>query len=87
MKGIVVTSTSGITGKGEAKTRLTLICFNKREEKRGGGGGNPAEETEEEADGTRRKQRKDVESQHLAETALSSQGSSPQLDTVRYRKY
>lgn len=41
MKGIVVTSTSGITGKGEAKTQLTLICFNKREEKRGGGlGGN-----------------------------------------------
>lgn len=30
MKGIVVTSTVGITGKGEAKTRLTLICFNKR---------------------------------------------------------
>ena len=29
MKGIVVTSTIGITGKGEAKTRLTLICFNK----------------------------------------------------------
>lgn len=69
MKGIVVTSTSGITGKGEAKTQLTLICFNKREEKRGGGGGNPAEETEEEADGARRKQRKDAESQHLAETA------------------
>lgn len=67
MKGIVVTSTSGITGKGEAKTRLTLICFNKREEKKGGGG--PAEETEEEADGTRRKQRKDAEPQHLAETA------------------
>lgn len=66
MKGIVVTSTSGITGKGEAKTRLTLICFNKREEKKGGA----AEETEEEADGTRRKQRKDAEPQHLAETAV-----------------
>lgn len=35
MKGIVVTSTSGITGKGEAKTQLTLICFNKRERKKG----------------------------------------------------
>lgn len=71
MKGIVVTSTTGITGKGEAKTRFTLICFNKREEKRVGGGvgGNTAEETEEEADGTRKKQRKDAESQHLAETA------------------
>lgn len=66
MKGIVVTSTSGITGKGEAKTRLTLICFNKREEKKRGGA---AEEMEEEADGTRRKQRKDAEPQHLAETA------------------
>lgn len=69
MKGIVVTSTSGITGKGEAKTRLTLICFNKRKEKRGLGGEDPAEKTEEEADGRRRKQRKDAESQHLAETA------------------
>lgn len=71
MKGIVVTSTPGITGKSEAKTRLTLICFNKREEKKRGGGrgGGTAEETEEEADGTRRKQRKDAESQHLAETA------------------
>lgn len=57
MKGIVVTSTSGITGKGKAKTRLTLICFNKRQEKRGGWvGGNTAEEMKEEADGTRRRQ-------------------------------
>lgn len=68
MKGIVVTSTSGITGKGKAKTQLTLICFNKREGKMGCGGGT-AEEMGEEADGTRRKQRKDAESQHLAETA------------------
>lgn len=67
MKGIVVTSTSGITGKREAKTRLTLICFNKGEQGRRGS----AEQTEEEADGTRRKQRKDAESQHLAETAAS----------------
>lgn len=34
MKGIVVTSTTGITGKDEAKTRLILICFNKRKKGR-----------------------------------------------------
>lgn len=34
MKGIVVTSTRGITGKGKAKTRLTPICFNKRKKGR-----------------------------------------------------
>lgn len=33
MKGIVVTSTTGITGEGKAKTGLTLICFNKRKKR------------------------------------------------------
>lgn len=30
MKGIVATGTVGITGKGKAKSGLTLICLNKR---------------------------------------------------------
>lgn len=57
MKGIVVTSTIGITGKGEAKTRLTLICFNKRKKgekiaelawkKQMGRGGNSAQTQQE----------------------------------------
>ena len=33
MKGIVVTSTVGITGKGKGKTGLTLICFNRRKKR------------------------------------------------------
>lgn len=54
MKGIVVTSTIGITGKGKAKTRLTVIYFNKgkREENRAG---------LEETDGTWRIQCTDTE--------------------------
>lgn len=57
MKGIVVTSTSGITGKGEAKTRLTLICFNKRKK-----GEENSRAGAKETDGTRRKQCTDAES-------------------------